>query len=187
MGVKAVFGTMFPRKELIGYLTPSGMYRAKLSQRLIDNRKFEKIHRIGFWSSDHNYVRSQQAGGVTKSRKINNRKYLHPVNGIGINSWSHPWSRDREYSGFEVAEVIVFDTILTQEQLRTVEQYMQKSMVSFERVFFTITRNQDNTLHEDISDIFDDESFLSMWVKINRMTGVTYKKPSQETRGYPSL
>jgi hypothetical protein len=83
---------------------------------------------------------------VTKSRKINNRKYLHPVNGIGINSWSHPWSRDREYSGFEVAEVIVFDTILTQEQLRTVEQYMQKSMVSFERVFFTITRNQDNTL-----------------------------------------
>jgi hypothetical protein len=63
---------------------------------------------------------------VTKSRKINNRKYLHPVNGIGINSWSHPWSRDREYSGFEVAEVIVFDTILTQEQLRTVEQYMQK-------------------------------------------------------------
>jgi hypothetical protein len=42
-GVKAVFGTMFPRKELIGYLTPSGMYRAKLSQRLIDNRVPEKI------------------------------------------------------------------------------------------------------------------------------------------------
>jgi hypothetical protein len=77
-------------------------------------------------SDQYNYVRSQQAGGVTKSRKINNPEYLHPVNGIGINSWSHPWSRDGEYSGFEVAEVIVFDTILTQEQLRTVEQYMQK-------------------------------------------------------------
>jgi hypothetical protein len=85
-------------------------------------------------------------GGVTKSRKINNRKYLHPVNGIGINSWSHPWSRDREYS-VRSSGGIVFDTILTQEQLRTVEQYMQKSTVLFE-VFLQVTRNQDNTLYQ---------------------------------------
>jgi hypothetical protein len=42
MGVKAVFGTMFPRKELIGYLTPSWDVSAKLSQRLIDNLKTRK-------------------------------------------------------------------------------------------------------------------------------------------------
>lgn len=77
-------------------------------------------------SDQYNYMRSQQAGGVTKSRRINNRRYRHPVNGIGINSWSHPWGRGREYSGFEIAEVIVFDTILTQTQLRLVEKYMQK-------------------------------------------------------------
>jgi hypothetical protein len=96
-GVKAVFGTMFPRKELIGYLTPSGMYRAKLSQRLIDTKNSKRYTELGSGQRSIQ-LRSQQAGGVTKSRKINNRKYLHPVNGIGINSWSHPWSRDREYS-----------------------------------------------------------------------------------------
>jgi hypothetical protein len=85
---------MFPRKEL------SDTIRDVSGEAIttVDRQpKFEKIHRIGFWSAIDNYVRSQQAGGVTKSRKINNRKYLHPVNGIG-NSWSHPWSRDREYS-----------------------------------------------------------------------------------------
>jgi hypothetical protein len=120
MGVKAVFGTMFPRKELIGYLDHQGCIGRSYHNGWIDNSCTQNWVLV---SDQYNYVRSQ-AGGVTKSRKINNRKYLHPVN--GINSWSHPWSRDREYSGFEVAEVIVFDTILTQEQLRTVEQYMQK-------------------------------------------------------------
>jgi hypothetical protein len=50
MGVKAVFGTMFPRKELIGYLTPSGMYRRSTTVGSTPVKP-EKIHRIGFWSA----------------------------------------------------------------------------------------------------------------------------------------
>jgi hypothetical protein len=85
----------------------------------------KNVHNWTLVSDQFNYTRVEQAGGATTSRKIKNREYMHPVNGIGINGWSHPWDNGNERSGFEVAEVMVFDKILTQAQLRSIEKYMQ--------------------------------------------------------------
>jgi hypothetical protein len=52
---------MFPRKELIGYLDTMMDVSAKLSQRLVDNRKNPKRYtELGSGQRSNNYVRSQQ-------------------------------------------------------------------------------------------------------------------------------
>jgi hypothetical protein len=88
------------------------------------------VHNWTLVSDQFNYT-GRTSGWSDDRRENQGRGYRHPVNGIGINGWSHPWGKETNVPGFEVAEVMVFDKILTQAQLRSIERNTCKSKYGF--------------------------------------------------------